>query len=150
MGSEVNQVGLGGAHIRAVGATLRLVEEAVGQIEQLLMAPAAGITFRLADDVDAEERHAIQTACERLRGAVGEAHRRLGIDITERSRRRAIRGEVSVLWALLEDTKSAALRGYGALSPEAGAAVDQMLEEISGILIGILRLVAGPAAGTVV
>jgi hypothetical protein len=45
---------------------------------------------------------------------------------------------------MLEDTKSPALRGYGLLSLEAGAVVDEALEKISKELQGILRVVADP------
>lgn len=144
MGSETTPAALNSSQVRAVGATLRLVEEAVGRIERLLIEPVAGITFRLADDLDPDNRRAIQAACERARAVLIEACRRLEMGVVERSRRAEIRGEASVLWAFLEDTKSAALRGYGSLSPEAGAVVDDRLDAISAELIGILRLVAGP------
>jgi len=42
-----------------------LVEEAVDRIERLLIDPVTRITFRLADDLDAEERRTIHAACER-------------------------------------------------------------------------------------
>lgn len=149
MGSETKPVALNSSQIRAVGATLRLVEEVVDQIEPLLTEPVTGITFRLTDDLDAEERRAIRVACERLRATLVEACRRLEINVVNRSRRRKIRGEVSTLWAVIEDTKSSALRGYGPLSPDAGGVVDEVLDQISGPLIGILHFVAEPSTGAV-
>jgi len=146
MGSKTKPVALNSSHIRAVSVTLRLVEEAVDRIERLLIDPVTRITFRLADDLDAEERRAIHAACERARAALIQACDRLEAEVAHRSRRGAIRGEVSTLWAMLEDTKSPALRGYGPLSPDAGRRVDGVLDEISGALIGILRLVAEPSA----
>jgi hypothetical protein len=83
-----------------------LVEEAVDRIERLLIDPATRITFRLADDLDAEERRTIHAACERARAALIHARDRLKVEIPQRSRRGAIRGEVSTLWVLMEDTKS--------------------------------------------
>lgn len=142
MGSETTAAALNSSQIRAVSATLRLVEEAVDRIERLLIDPVTRITFRLADDLDAEKRHAIHAACDRLRATLVEACQRLGVEAAERSRRRKIRAEVSTLWALLEDTKSPALRGYGPLSPDGGKIVDELLDEISTALIGMLRLVA--------
>lgn len=142
MGSETTAAALNSSQIRAVSATLRLVEEAVDRIERLLIDPVTRITFRLADDLDAEKRHAIHAACDRLRATLVEACQRLGVEAAERSRRRKIRAEVSTLWALLEDTKSPALRGYGPLSPDGGKIVDEVLDEISTALIGMLRLVA--------
>lgn len=150
MGSETKPVALNSSQIRAVGATLRLVEEVVDQIERLLSQPVTGITFHLADDLDAEERRAIHAACERVRATLVEVCGRLEIDVVNRSRRRKIRGEVSTLWAMLEDTKSPALRGYGPLSPDAGGVVDEVLDQISGPLIGILHFVAEPRTGAVV
>jgi hypothetical protein len=150
MGSETKPALLNSSQIRAVGATLRLVERLVEEIEGLLTEPARGITFRFADDLDAEERRAIQSACDRVRRSLAEASQRLGAEVAERSRRREIRGKVSTVWANLEDTKSPALRGYGPLPPDAGRTVDETLDEISGLLVGILRLAADhrPRAGT--
>ncbi len=136
------EVGLNFSHIRAISATLRLIEQAVDQTERLLAEPVARITFCLDDDLDAEERCAIHAACGRLRATLVEACRRLGVEVVERSRRRKIRGEVSTVWAMLEDTKSPALQGYGPVSPDAGKIVDDLLEEIAVELNGILRLVA--------
>jgi len=146
MSSKTKPVALNASQLRVVGAMLRLVEKAVDQIERLLIAPVIGITSRLADDLDSEERRAIHAACERARAALIQACNRLEVEVAHRSRRGAIRGEVSTLWAMLEDTKSPALRGYGPLSPDAGRVVDGVLDEISGALIGILRLVAEPSA----
>jgi|GEM_PF-913903 hypothetical protein len=142
MDSETTAAALNSSHIRAVSATLRLVEEAVDRIERLLIDPVTRITFRLADDLDAEERRTIQAACERARAALIQARDRLKVEIPQRSRRGAIRGEVSTLWVMMEDTKSPALRGYGPLSSDGGRVVDEVLDEISTTLIGILRLVA--------
>lgn len=147
MNSEFKPVLLNPSQLRAVGATLRLVEQAVHDIERLLAARAAGITYRLAEDLDAEENRGIRMACERLRETLVAASRRLGVEVAERSRRREIRGEVATLWALLEDTKSVALRGYGPLSPDAGRIVDDVLDDISAVLVGILRLAAEPRSG---
>ncbi len=149
MGSDANPVPLNSSQIRAVGATLRLVEQAVDEIERLLTAPGAGITLRLADDLDVEERRAIQEACERVRGNLVEACRRLGVEVVERPRRRKIRGEVSTLWAMVENTRSPALRGYGPLSPDSARVVDEVMDEISEVLIGIFRQVTEPHPGAV-
>jgi len=129
---------------RAVSASLYVVERTVEQIERLLTSPAVGLTSRLADDLSADECHAIQTACGRVRTALSVACRRLNSETAARSRRAEIRGEVATLWAMLEDTKSPALRGYGPLTREASAVVDEVLEEISKELQGILRVVADP------
>lgn len=149
MDSEFTPAFLNPSQLRAVGATLRLVEQAVDEIERLLADPVQGITFCLADDLDAEDRRAIRAACDRLRAALVQARERLGVEVAERSRRREIRGEVSILWVLLADTKSPALRGYGALSPDVGRVVDDVLDDISAVLVGILRLVAEPRPGAV-
>jgi len=142
MGSETKPVALNTSQLRAVGAMLRLMERAVDQIERLLIEPVAGVTFRLTDDLDSEERRTIHAACDRLRAALVEACGRLEIEVADRSRRGVIRGEVSTLWAVVEDTKSSGLRGYGPLSLDAGRVVDEVLDAISTTLIEILRLVA--------
>ena len=149
MGSETKPVMLNTSQVRAVGAMLRLLEEAVDQVERLLIEPVTGITFRLTDDLSAEERCAIHAACGRVRKALVDTCRRLGVEVTERSRRREIRAGVAMLWAALEDTKSPALRGYGPLSPDAGRVVDEVLDNIAVDLIGILRLFAETRSGAV-
>ena len=149
MGSETKPVMLNTSQVRAVGAMLRLLEEAVGQIERLLIEPGTGITFHLTDDLSAQERCAIHAACGRVREALADTCRRLEVEVTERSRRREIRAGVATLWAMLEDTKSPALRGYGPLSPDAGRVVDEVLDNIAVDLIGILRLFAETRSGAV-
>lgn len=135
---------LNDAQRRAVSASLHLVERAVEEIERLLTSPATSLTSSLADDLSADEFRAIKTACGRVRAALSMSCWRLEAEIAERSRRAGIRGEVATLWAMLEDTKSPALRGYGPLSREASAVVDETLDEISKELLGILRVVAEP------
>ena len=142
MGFEVTPATLNSSQIRVVSATLRLVEQAVDQIERLLVEPVTRITFHLADDLDTEQRRAIKVACDRLRGTLVEASRRLEVEVAERSRRRKIRAELSTVWAMLEDTKSPALQGYGPVSPDAGKKVDALLEEIAVDVVEILRLIA--------
>ena len=149
MGSETTPAALNSSQLRGVGATLRLVEQAMDEIERLLADPVTRITFQLVDDLDVKERRAIQAACERVRRILVKACHRLGVEAVERSRRRQIRGEVSALWAMVQDTKSPALRGYGSLSPDAGREVDEVLGELSGVLMGILRQVAEQSPGAV-
>jgi hypothetical protein len=139
MGSETTPAALNSSQLRAVGATLRLVEQAMDEVERLLAEPVTGITFQLVDDLDVKERRAIQAACERVRRILVKACHRLGVEAVERSRRRQIRGKVSALWAMVQDTKSPALGGYGPLSPDVGREVDEVLGELSGVLMGILR-----------
>jgi len=144
MDSEGRQTFLNESQRRAVSASLQLVERAVQEIERLVTSPATSLTSRLADDLSADECRAIRTACVQVRTALSIACRRLKAETAARSRRAEIRGEVATLWAMLEDTKSPALRGYGPLSREASAVVDEALEEISKELQGILRVVADP------
>jgi hypothetical protein len=84
-----------------------------------------------------------------VREALADTCRRLGVEVTERSRRREIRAGVATLWAMLEDTKSPALRGYGPLSPDAGRVVDEVLDNIAVDLIGILRLLSETRSGAI-
>ena len=144
MDSEGGKTFLNDSQRRAVSASLYVMERAVQEIEGLLTSPATSLTSRLTEDLSPDECRAIQTGCVRLRTALGVACRRLNAETAARSRRAAIRGEVATLWAMLEDTKSPALRGYGPLSREAGAVVDEALEEISKELQRILRVVAEP------
>jgi len=144
MDSEGKPTFLNESQRRAVWASLHLMERTMQEIERLLASPATSLTSHLAEDLNADECRAIQTACIRVRTALGIACRRLNTETAARSRRAEVRGEVATLWAMLEDTKSPALRGYGPLSREASAVVDEALEEISKELQGILRVVAEP------
>ena len=144
MDSDQRSVTLTSAQVRGVSATLRVVEEAVERIERLLAGPASGLTFRLHDDLDAEERQAIGRACSRIRAALVTVSRSLGAECSEHSLRAEIRGECAVVWAAVQETGGQALRGYGPLSSEAGVVVEAALEEIAGPLVDILRRLSGP------
>ena len=131
------------AQRRAVGATLREVERCVGQIETVLSGPPPGLTTRLETDWDATERESAALACGRLRRLLAGAQRALGVEAMTRSGRREICGAASLAWAAVEDTKSDALRGYGPLAPEAGAAVDEALDALAHGLVEVLRILEG-------
>jgi len=141
MHSSGGEITLNEAQLRAIGVTLTLVEQAVAHTERILDEPEAGITFRFGDTVAPEECQAIGAVCVRLRATVAEARACLGVEVADRSRRRELRGTLAVLWAMLEDTKSHALRGYGPLSPESGAVVDSLLGAIISGVKEILALV---------
>jgi len=138
--SEPEPIALNDAQRRAVGATLRQVERCVEEIERLLAGPAAGITFQFVADLDATERQEVARACEGVRRILVPARRDLGVEVVTRPWRREIRGAASIAWATVEDSKSEALRGYGPLVPEAGAAVDQLFDQVAQGLVGVLRL----------
>jgi hypothetical protein len=142
MGSEAKAAPLNPSQLLAVAAALRVAEETIGGVERLLAEEPQGITIRLAGDLTPEQRRVLGTACGRIRASLVEACRRLGVEPAERSRRGAIRGELSTLWAMIEDTKSGCLRGYGPLPADAAAEVDEVLGRISQELVGILRVVA--------
>jgi hypothetical protein len=142
MDSEERGVSLTSAQVRAVSATLRVVEEAVDGIERLLAAPRSGLTVRRHDDLDPAEREAIGRACGRIRPALAKGTRCLGVECWDRSLRAEIRGECAVVWAAVQDTRSRALRGYGPLSSEAAEVLDSLFGEISDSLADILRQLA--------
>ncbi len=126
---------------RAVSVTLHLVEETVARIERLLAMPPAGVVHAMADDLPPEARQQISVLCRKAREAVAHVADEVHAEVAERSLCGTIRGDVATLWATLEDTKSEALRGYGALSPEDGAVVDELLDGISRHIAAIFRLV---------
>ena len=106
------------SQVRAMSVALQLTEEAMDRIERLLVAPAAGVTYSLVDDLTGEERKRIPALCGQVRAALEDASARVQAKTLERSRRREIRGEAATLWATLEDTTSKGLRGYGLLRPK--------------------------------
>lgn len=142
MASDAKAALLNPSQLLAVTAALRVAEETIGGVERLLTEERQGITIRLTRDLTPEEQRALATACGRIRASLVEACQRLRVEPAERSRRGAIRGEVSTLWAMVEDTKSGSLRGYGPLATDAAAAVDEVLDRISQELVGMLRVVA--------
>lgn len=142
MVSDAKAALLNPSQLLAVAAALRVTEETIGGVERLLTEEPQGITIRLTRDLTPEEQRVLGTACSRIRALLVGACRRLGVEAAERSRRGAIRGEVATLWAMIEDTKSRSLRGYGPLAEDAAAAVDAELDQIAQELVGILRLVA--------
>jgi hypothetical protein len=142
--SEAIPAALNPWQMRAVSVTLRLVEDAMMEIERLLATVPDGITFRLVDDVTVNERRQIMVLCCEVRAAVATVHGRLRAGVFEHSLRGKIRGQVGTLWATLQDTKSRALRGYGPLAEQDGAVVDELLEDILRPLTSIFRLVAEP------
>ena len=143
MATSAGEVDLNEAQRRALGAVLRLAEETTERIEGSLGRSKWRFTIRLHDDLTPKERDAMRVLCGRLREAIGRAHTALGTEFAERSLRSAIRGEASVLWAAIEDTKSPGLRGYGPLSSEAANAVDGHLGDLSHLVLAVVRTLGG-------
>ena len=144
MDSNQRSVMLTSAQVRAVSATLRIVEEAVEGIERLLAGPASGFTTWLHDDLDPDERETVENACRRVRAALPTVSRCLGAERSERSLRAKIRGECAVVWAAVQDTRSPGLQGYGPLSSEAAVLVEAALGELEAPLVDILHRLATP------
>ena len=140
------------SQLLAISVTLRMIEEAVEEIERLLPGVSVGTTYRLVDDLTPTERETIRTCCGRAREALGIAAARMRTESAERSLRQEIRGQATTAWVTLQETKSKALRGYGPLSREDGAIVDDLLDAVSRPVVCLFRLVEGPlqqgSAGT--
>lgn len=145
MTARTGEVELNEAQKRALSVVLHFAEEAIERMEVSLNHTSPRLTSSRKNDLTAKEREAMRVLCGRLRAAVGCAHTALGAEVAESSLRAEIRGEASVLWATLEDTKSPGLRGYGSLSSEAANAVDSHLDDISNLMLAVLRMLGGDA-----
>ncbi len=130
------------AHRRSIRAGLKVVEERLGEVEEILLGSNAGVTKGLAQDLSPRDAEAVLERTARLKGEVESLFRELGLERDEVSTRREVRGILVLLWEILEDMRPRKLGRYGKLAEEEaahlGPYVERMLEEVEALL-GLLE-----------
>ena len=120
---------------RVVGATLRLLEKRLGDIEDVLDRPRHGALYRRRAPVfSAERRSRIDALVVELHTAIAAAVQTFGLAAEDQDPIRTVIGTLSVSWESLGEINAARLRGYGGTDPDLHLALDPVVEQLIGLL----------------
>jgi len=130
-------------------ATLLLIEKGIDEIETILETPPTQGLFRQQiDDLSGETRETIRVTVGQIRKSLAELKRRFLLPAETEMKSRLIFGKTPILWEIALGATSKSLAAYGRVSAELPALLDPTLEEISGLLMTMERLVAPDPRGS--
>jgi len=107
-----------------------------GEIVEWIARPG-GSLCQLSEDVSEQQANELRALVEHLRREVRQVQNELVVDPLLQSRSRAIASSISLTRVELEEVLTPGLRGYGALSRDTEAALDQEFERLLSSLSAI-------------
>lgn len=137
---------------RAVSVALRLLEERLARVEELLHRDEQGLLYRrLRPSWAREERARADAIVADLRSTIASASRAFNLVPEERDSGREIAGLMRISWENLAEVGSRRLRAYGHVDPALRDTLDPALERLME-LVSALEDVAlgenGPVSGS--
>lgn len=126
-------------HRRAVSVLIRGTERACDGVLDWLDRPS-NQTIEVRDDLSADDQAQMRELAANLREEIRRFIAGISIDKGRASRRRSIAALLSSALIDLEEVHDSALRGYGTLTPEAKAALNEALVRMMGILQQMLQV----------
>lgn len=129
---------------RAIGATLRLLEKRVGDIEDILDRSRHGALYRQRAPVFSPARRSrIDDLVAELHAAIAAAVETFGLAAEDQDPIRTIIGTLSVSWEILGEINATRLRGYGGTDPDLRLALDPVVERLIGLVLALVAAVRG-------
>ena len=133
-----SKVALSANHRRNLSATLRAIEEAIDEMEDVINSSTdEKITKTVQKDMTDEERKKIVGGVQQLRSSVNEMFFALGLERRVVSENRFLGARVTHIWSMLLDSTPEELKGYGSLPPELASLIEQHLEKMLKIVEGM-------------
>ena len=123
------------SHRRSLSVTARVVEEAIDEVEKILLkTDREKMTHHIEDSYDREEKKEILDVVSRLRKANEDMFRSLGLEPRVTQQSQVVKARTTHLWTVLRDSKSRSMKRYGILPPETATEVDRHIDNLLGIL----------------
>lgn len=140
------------AQERAVSVALRLLEERLARVEDLLDRDEAGLLYRrIRPSWASEDRARADAIVAELRSTIASVSRAFDLTHEERDSARQIAGLMRLSWESLAEVGSRRLRAYGHVDPALRDTLDPALERLVE-LVSALEDVAlgesGPVSGS--
>ena len=141
-------MGLNPYQQRAVAITLRLIEERLAEIEDLLDRGAAGVLFRRPPaPLDAERRRRLEALVGQVRESIAELAGALHLPREEQDPIRRIIALLNISWENLGEIDSRRLRAYGAVDPELRSTLDPAARRLADLVFALQAELAGGEGG---
>lgn len=126
---------------RSVTITLREFEASLRRaLEWLDGKNENGILYRETLRLSAPQRTEMRQAIEAALAEIATTSELLGLESAEQDAAGLIRGEMSVAWANLLDTRSKKLRGYGDVHPQLAKVLDPHILTLSNLAMQLANL----------
>lgn len=130
----MNRIVLHENHLRALSASLRIVEEYLGEMEYELKNPTSGCLKKIDADIPEKTRNEILQKIEHIKSFLRELVAKYGLKYQNHILSRFIDAHKSSIWVILSDTKSGRLKGYGNLSKEYAKELDEDIESLQHLV----------------
>jgi hypothetical protein len=134
------KIELGENRRRAVSVLMRGTARACDEVEEWVARPSSVLTEVRADLTPHQETRLRELAAE-LKAEVGEFSTQVVLDKKTESRRRSIAAIVSTALTDLQEAEASGLQGYGPLSQDAKAVLNESIRRMAALLEQMLHIV---------
>ena len=118
-------------HRRALSVTAQAVEKTLGEMEQTLRSEGEWkVTSKISPIYSAEERYRLLNVIAEMRSVNKTMFIELGLQMSQLTEDRVVEAKKVQLWAILVDSKSKVLRGFGELPAELAQLVDYHISRL--------------------
>jgi len=129
-------------HRRSISTTAQIVEKTLNEMEDILLQKyKENIATIVVESYSEKERTIMLTKIAEIRKANQELFQEFNLKRTEQSESQVLHAAAAYLWTVLMDSKSKKLRGFGKLSPNVAAKIDEHVERIVTLLDEFTRKV---------
>jgi hypothetical protein len=128
---------------RAVAVTLRLLEERLAEIQQLMEVDERGILYHLVADFTPEQQVQMNQVIAELGATIKSVAETFHLPRDEQSPARKIMGLLSVSWESLGDIRSRQLRAYGEVDPELKETLDPYVQKLTRLVLALEDVALG-------
>ena len=122
-------------YLRSLSVTAQFVERTLDELEVTLRSRGIEkLTSKVTASYAEDTREKLLDAISTMRKANEEMVRTFELRKHERDEARILRASISHLWVILSDSTSRGMRGFGQISPELAAEVDQNIHRLLELL----------------
>ena len=122
-------------------SVLRHADETVGTIERVLTGEDASTLHPIALDMSAAEARQIHEQLAALVDIIARTAEQFSLHANSNDGRSVIRSRLSILWAGLEDARSATLGRYGDVHPDLESALNPLIGDMIARTLAIIAIV---------
>ncbi len=132
--NSVKKIVLSENHLRALSASLKIIEEYLTAMEKELKNPANGFLIKTIDDMSEDSKKKVLKEIEYAKRFIGEMVVKYSLSPHNSSLNRFISAHKSSIWVILSNTKSQRLKGYGDFTAEASAELDVDIDNLQKLI----------------
>ena len=121
-------------HRRSVTSSLKIVEELLNEIENVLNHPANGFLSKMTVDISKQNKKASFQNITKARQLIQKLFIKYGLSVQYSVMSRFFDSRKSKIWEILCDTTSTRLRGYGEFPMEHSVEFDNDINQLQELV----------------